>query len=132
MSSVSCLSLCLGLNLLDSLQLINALHFQFSYSCSSFRLTVFDVAYIHQYDVRFVFTCISLLPIVLSMTKECRYSVHIVILSIGLNPKCSQTSIERKPKCAVALLLSEVQYNMWFSFTGQLQDNILLSALKSW
>lgn len=55
MSSVSCLSLCLGLNVLDSLQFINV-H--------------------HQYDVQFVFTCISLLPIVLSMSKECRYSVH--------------------------------------------------------
>lgn len=65
---------------------ISAALLQFSVS---FSLKVFELPCAHQYDVQFLFTCISLLPFVLPMTKECRYSVPIVILGIGLDPKCS-------------------------------------------
>lgn len=53
----------------------------------SFRLTASELAHVQRRDVRFVFTCITLLPFVLPMTKECRYTVHIAILGTGSDPK---------------------------------------------
>ena len=102
--------------------------------CGSFRLTPSVLARAQRRDVRFVFTCITLLPFVLQMTKECRYSVHIAILGTGSDPKKkkkkknpSQTSLERRPKCVAALLLSEVQ--RVFGSTGQPLDNSLHSEI---
>ena len=83
--------------------------------------TTCELACIHRYDVHlwFVFTCIPLLPFILPMTKECRYSMHIAILSSGLDPKKhSKTSTERRPKCVAAVLLSEVQYVVQFHRTA--------------
>lgn len=79
----------------------------------------------HTVHAWFLFTCMPLFPFILPLTKECRYSMNIVILSIGLDPKCSSLNKYREEAKMFSLLSFFLWCNMWFSSAGQLLDNSL-------